>query len=63
MITSASEIKFVIVDYIPINTSVQVRKSLNKLMKLYGIGSFIIRVILKDMEFDNVSEVLGKLES
>ena len=63
MITSASEIKFVIVDYIPINTSVQVRKSLNKLMKLYGIGSFIIPVILKDMEFDNVSEVLGKLES
>ena len=51
MITSERNIKFATVEHIPIQTTDNISKSLNIVVKLYGQGGFIIRVILMDMEF------------
>ena len=51
MITSERNIKFATVEHIPIQTTDNISKSLNIVVKLYGQGGFIIRVILTDMEF------------
>ena len=50
------------VEHIPSLTPDQLSKSLNKVIKLYGRGGFIIRVILMDMEFEKVAELLGNIE-
>ena len=62
IIISARKLKFMTVEHIPSQTVEQLSKSLNKNMKLYGRGGFIIRVILMDMEFDNVARILGNVE-
>ena len=61
-IKSARKIKFVKVEHIPILTADQLIKSLNKLIKLYGRGGFIIRVKLVDMEFEKVTGLLRSAE-
>ena len=62
MITSARNIKFVTVNHIPSQTSDHLSKILNKVINLYGRGGFIICVILIDLEFENVAEILGNFE-
>ena len=62
IIISVRKLKFMTVEHIPSQTVEQLSKSLNKNMKLYGRGGFIIRVILMDMEFDNVARILGNVE-
>ena len=44
-------ITFETVEHIPSRTYYQIRKSLNKVIKLYGRGGFITCVILMDMGF------------
>ena len=61
-IKSARKIKFVKVEHIPILTADQLIKSLNKVIKLYGRGGFIIHVKLMDMEFVKVTGLLGNAE-
>ena len=56
MTTLASKLKFATVEHIPIQTTDQISKSLNELIKLYVRSGFIINVILMDMEFDKVDE-------
>ena len=51
MIKSARKIKFVTVEHITSQKDEQLGKIINKLIKLYGRGRFIIRVILMDMQF------------
>ena len=51
MITSGRKLKFVIFEHTPSQTSKQLSKSLNKVIKLYGRGGFVIRMILIDMDF------------
>ena len=41
----------------------QLSKSLNEVINLYERGGFIIHMVLMDMEFEKVAEVLGKLNS
>ena len=62
MITSLRRMNFVTVEHIPSQKSEQLSKNLNKVIKLYGRGGFVIRVILMDMEFENVAELMGKVE-
>ena len=49
MITSSSKIKFINDENIPIQTAVQLSKSLNKMINLYGRGGLIICVILMEI--------------
>ena len=49
MITSASNLKFVTAEHIPSQTSYQLSEILNKVIKLYVKGGFIIRAILVSM--------------
>ena len=62
MVTSARNIRSLIVEHIPIQTDDQISKILNKVIKLYGRFGFIIRVIMMDVEFDKVAETLGNFE-
>ena len=55
MIASARKLKFVKVEHIPSQTSKQLSKSLNKVIKLYGRGGFIICLIMMDMDFWRVA--------
>ena len=49
MITSASNLKFVTAEHIPSRTAYQLSEILNKVIKLYVKGGFIIRAILVSM--------------
>ena len=51
MITSARKIKLATVEHIPSRTAEKISKGLNKVIKLYGRGAFIMCVIMMDMEF------------
>ena len=62
MITPERKLKFITVDQIPSQTADQISKRLNRVVKLYGGGGFIIHVILMDMEFDKVAEIMGNIE-
>ena len=53
---------YVTVEHITSITSKQLSKRLNKIIKLYGRGNFGICVILTDMEFEKVAEILGNVE-
>ena len=59
LFTSERKIKFLKVKHTPSQTVYQLSKSLNKVIKLFGQGGFVIRVILMDMESKNVVEKLG----
>ena len=50
------------VEHIPSRTPDQPIKNLNKVIKSYGRGGFIIRVILMYMEFDNMDKLLENFE-
>ena len=52
MIKSARKLNSVTIKCIPRQTSGNIIKILNKVIKLYGIGGFVINVILTDMEFN-----------
>ena len=62
MIESARKLKFVTVEHIPSLTAEKISKNLNKVINLYGIGGFVIHVILMDAEFYKVAEILGNIE-
>ena len=62
MITSEMTLEFVTVDHIRSQKDNQISKSLNKAMNLYGRGGLIIHVILMNMEFKKVAEILGNVE-
>ena len=62
MITSSRNIKLMTVDHILSKTANQISKSLNKFMKLYGRGDFIIPIVLMDMEFEKVAEIFVNVE-
>ena len=62
MITPARKLEFATVEHIQSQTSEQIIKSLNKLIKLYGRGGLFIRMILKEMEVEKVAELLVKVE-
>ena len=47
------------VNNISSHTAYHLSKSLNKLIKLYGQGSFVIHVLMMDMEFEKVVGNLG----
>ena len=61
IMTSSNKNKFVIFNHIQIRTAGQLNKSLNKVIKLYRIGGFIICVTLMHMEYEKVADMLGKL--
>ena len=50
------------VEHTPSQTSDQLSKSLIKVIKLHGRVGFIIHMILVDMEFEKVAELLGNVE-
>ena len=62
MVTSAWKVRLVTVEHITSQIDEQLSKFLNKVIKLYGRGGFIIRVIMVDVEFDKVAETLGEFE-
>ena len=62
MVTSARNIRSLIVEHIPIQTDDQISKILNKVIKLYVRVGFIISVIMMDMEFEKVAEILVNVE-
>ena len=61
LITLSINLKFITIEYIPSWTIYQISKSLNKVIKVYGRGGFVIRVIMKDTEFKKVIDKLGKV--
>ena len=61
MITSARKIKFITIEHIQSRTYDQILKTLNKMINLYGRGGFTIILILMDMEFDRMAELLGNV--
>ena len=63
VIVPARKLKFVAVKHIPSQTVQQISKILNKVIKLYVRVGFIISVILMDMEFEKVAEMLGTSKS
>ena len=62
MITSAKKIEFATVGHIPSQTDEQISKILNKVINLYGRGGFIIHVILMDLEFEKVANLMVNVE-
>ena len=57
IITSTRKLKFMTTDQFPCWTAVYTSKSLNKLIKLYRRGGFIIHVILMGVEFEKVADM------
>ena len=62
MVTSSRKIKYVTVKRIPSQTSEQRSKILNKLIKLYGKGGFIISMIHMYIDFYKVDEIVVNIE-
>ena len=62
IITSARKIRFGIVKHITNWTAVQLSKILNKVIKSYGRGGFIIRVIMMEIEFNKEADTLVYVE-
>ena len=62
MITSARKIKFITIEHIRSRTYDQILKTLNKMINLYGRGGFIIHVILMDLEFEKVANLMVNVE-
>ena len=62
IITSARKLNSATVEHIPSQTVAQISNSLNKVIKLYGRGGFVIRMILMDTDFEKVAELLGNVE-
>ena len=58
MVTPARKLKFLTVEHIPSQKSQQLSKTLDKLIKLYGRGGFIIFVILGYMDSEEVAKTL-----
>ena len=62
IIKPARKLKPIAINRIPILTSGQLSKILNKAIKFYGRGGFIICMIFIEMELKKVAEMLGKAE-
>ena len=56
------KLKFVTGKHIPSQKAGQISKILNKVIKLYERGCFMICIILMDMEFKKVVEKLRNIE-
>ncbi|EJK60825.1 hypothetical protein THAOC_18763, partial [Thalassiosira oceanica] len=56
--TFSRDLRFHTAEYVPTRTAKQLSSSLKKIIQLYGRGGFVIRVILMDMEFDKVADLL-----
>ena len=62
MITSARKLKLATIEHIPSQTAEHISKSLNRMIKLYRRGGFIIRVILMGIEFERVDKLMGNVK-
>ena len=62
IITSARKIRFGTVKHITNWTAVHLSKILNKVIKSYGRGGFIIRVIMMEIEFNKEADTLVNVE-
>ena len=51
-----------IINHIPSFISGHIIKSLNKVIKLYGIVGFVVCIVLVYMEFEKVADMLGNVE-
>lgn len=54
--TSSRDIRFFTAEHVPNRTAKQLSSSLKKIIRLYGSGGFIVRIILMDMEFEKVAD-------
>jgi len=57
--TFARDLRFHTAEYVPTRTAKQLSNSLKKIIQLYGRGGFVVRVILMDMEFDKVADLMA----
>ena len=62
MITFSQNIRLVTTEHVPTRTARQLAKSLMKVVKLYARGGFVVRLVLMDMEFDKIKDLVGLVE-
>lgn len=58
LVTLSRGIRLCTAEYMPTRTADQLGSGLKKVLNLYRRGGFIVRVILMDMEFESLSDVL-----
>ena len=58
LVTLSRGIRLYTAEYMPTRTADQLGSGLKKVLNLYRRGGFIVRVILMDMEFESLSDVL-----
>mgnify|MGYP000854466914 CR=1 FL=1 len=62
LMTLSRRIRLVTAKHIPTRTAKQLSSSLDKIVRLYTLGGFIVKVILMDEEFDKLENIIGLVE-
>ena len=62
LLTLSREFKFGTVEFLPNRTAPQLGKLLTKVLRLYALRGFIVRVVLMDMEFEKVQDHFALVE-
>ena len=62
LVTLSRNIRLFTVELLPSRTAKQLSSSLNKIVKIYARGGYIVRLILMDMEFEKVKSEMDSVE-
>ena len=62
MVTPSRNVRLFTVELLPSRTAKQLSSSLNKIVKIYARGGYIVRLILMDMEFEKVKAEMDSVE-
>jgi len=60
--TLSRNIRFGTAEYLPSRTAKQLGRSLTKIMKIYALHGFVVRLVLMDMEFEKIKDEVGLVE-
>ena len=61
-VTHSRKIDFTTVEYLPTRTARQLANALRKVMFIYARGGFLVRLVLMDMEFEKVKDLVPLVE-
>jgi hypothetical protein len=62
LVTLSRNIKFVMVEHLPVRTATALVKHIKQVLHVYGRGGFSIRTILMDGEFEKIKGLLQNVE-
>ena len=62
LVTRSQDIKLITTEFLPSRTAKQPSSSVTKLVKVYAIGGFIVRLVMMDMVFEKNKDKFDRVE-